>query len=700
MPRKLSTQVVRQMFLDAGYEVDQNFVHQNTRTKYRVYDHLKDKWTRISVQQLKYHVAKGNRPSWSELPLPPLQDLQPQTPQQQQQSPLERFINKHDALKNADPLFQQTVFNTYTQVMPQINRKRQFAYLFKSQQTVSFEMLGVVYALKDSAAKILKTNSVLIDLETNSNKHRYFHVNTTTLNSLYDMFSTPEPDFSVQDSSDNMLLDSLDYKQMTFTFQPITINRRVRAGFFPFVNTSTTDLSRYGIYTTLDDPRITEPCIITALKSSGVFTENEMNQIEDMIKVRCFPQSELKHIAELFKVNVYVRHYKANNSTSHIEFNDPTFTRSVKLMIFYEHYALIEQVGKQSSYALINRLIKSGSLRPMTDSEIDTCVLKGVNATPVRKRYSNFRPLVVHIKPVNQHFKSRARHTQYFFGYTPDDDEVEYRLAELQQFVDTLKLRHRIDVRSYFKFSTLMKRIMYEFGCFDDVFELTGTVHDAIRSSLTFPQRVMTTSTINEKCYYLDFNGAYCSFMTHIPTGVDMKGQNTKIKELIDIMYAKRLDAKRERNDKFAKTLKFIMCSCYGSSITRPKLVKHKYSQNVQNTINEYGELVLSHDNSNYVHLLQPYVEHYAHPQFAKVILDGFNNKVNELRSIVNVLFQNFDAFVVNEADYNKLNELGYIHPTELGKLKVEHVFIQMTFKNKCQWIGINEDGTEFRHCC
>ena len=699
MPRQLSTQIVKQMFLDAGYEVAPNFVHQNSRTKYRVYDHLKDKWTRISVQQLKYHVAKGNRPSWSELPLPPPQDLQP-TNQQQQQTPLERFINKHDALKNADPLFQQTVFNTYTQVMPQVNRKHQFSYLFKSSQTVSFEMLGVVYALKDSAAKVLKTNSILIDLETNSNKHRYFHVNTTTLNSLYDMFNTPEPDFTVQDSSDNMLLDSLDYKQMTFTFQPITANRRVRAGFFPFINTSTTDLSRYGIYTSLDDPRITEPCIITAFKSSGVFTENELNQIEDMIKVRCFPQSELKHIAELFKVNVYVRHYKPNNSTSHIEINDPTFTRSIKLMILYEHYAIIEQIDKQSSYALINRLIKSGSLRPMTDAEIDTCVIKGINTPNVHKSYSNFRPLIVHIKQVNNHFKYHAQHTQYFFGYTPDEDEVEYRLTELQQFVDTLKLRHPVDVRSYFKFSTLMKRIMYEYGCFDDVYELTGTIHDTIRSSLTFPKRVMTTSSINEKCYYLDFNGAYCSFMTHIPTGVDMKGKNTKIKELIDIMYAKRLTAKNAHNDKFAKTLKFIMCSCYGSSITRPKLVKHKYSQNIQSTINEQGELVLSHDDNNYVHLIQPYVEHYAYPQFAKVILDGFNDKVNELRSIVNVLFQNFDAFVVNEDDYNKLNELGYIHPTELGKLKVEHVFIQMTFKNKCQWIGINEDGTEFRHCC
>jgi hypothetical protein len=166
-------------------------------------------------------------------------------------------------------------------------------------------------------------------------------------------------------------------------------------------------------------------------------------------------------------------------------------------------------------------------------------------------------------------------------------------------------------------------------------------------------------------------------------------------------MYNKRLEAKQQGNNKFAKTLKFIMCSCYGTSITRPKYIRSKYSHDVQATLNNQGPLVIAYDNAaqGYVKIKQAYVEHYSHPQFAQVILSSFNNKVNEIKSHVNVLFQNFDAFIVNEADYNKLNELGYIHPTELGKLKVEHIFQSVTFKNKNSWIGINLDGTEFRHC-
>ena len=110
---------------------------------------------------------------------------------------------------------------------------------------------------------------------------------------------------------------------------------------------------------------------------------------------------------------------------------------------------------------------------------------------------------------------------------------------------------------------------------------------------------------------------------------------------------------------------------------------------------------MLSHPNASagFVDIINPYVEHYSHPQFAQVILDGFNNKVSEIKSLVNVLFQNIDAFVINESDYQKLLNLGFIHPTELGKLKVEHIFKSVKFYSKMKWIGINEDNSEFRHC-
>ncbi|MBR4625674.1 MAG: hypothetical protein IKO56_09095 [Alphaproteobacteria bacterium] len=698
MPKKLSEQVVRQLFLDAGYQLPNNFAYVNSKKKHKVLDKFTNEFTRLSLQQLKYKIKRNQRPTFSELPLPYPEPQNDNQPQHVQLSARRRFLNNHSFLNNQPQWFATEIFNIYTELMPKINRKQTFTYDFYDDGSdyMSVQMFGITVALKDSLAKIQKTHDIVLDLETVDGRHRYFHVNAASINDLYEIFNSPAPNFDVTDSADNMLLDTLDYKKVTFNFVQPHTNRHVRAGFFPFINTTTDDLSRYGIYTNINDERITEPCILTAFKASNVFTDNEINEIDDMIRVKNFPQAELKNISKSFKINIYVRHYKQNNQTSHVEFADKSYTRSLKLMIFYDHYMLLEQVNaRQSSYTLIKQMITKKQLRPMTDKELNTVFTKIFTTSRPTKPYNNCR--LIHVPDQTKRYPLTC-FNQYFFGYTPDADEVEMRLNELQQFVNTLNLRHHVDVRCYKRFSMLMQKIMYEYGCFDGVYELTGEKRDEIRNSLVFPTRQLTTDTINEKCYYLDFNGAYCSFMTNIPSGVD-DTCNTKIKELIEIMYAKRLNAKQEHNDKFAKTLKFIMCSCYGASITRPKLFKNKHSTNVQGTIREHGDLVVSHNEQGFVTIKRPLVEHYNHPQFAKVILDGFNAKCDEIKSLVNVLFQNFDAFIVNEADYNKLNSLGYIHPTELGKLKVEHVFQSVTFKNKCQWIGINEDGTEFRHC-
>lgn len=696
MPKRLDERYVRQLWMDAGYQLPDDFKYVNTKKKHKVLDHFTNEYTRLSLQQLKYKIKRDQRPSFADLPIP-YPDENPLPTQHVRLSAKRRFLNNHSFLNNQLQWFASAIFNIYTELMPKINRKQTFTYDFYDDgpEDMSAQMFGITVALKDSLAKIQKTHDIVLDLETVDGRHRYFHVNAATINDLYEIFNSPVPNFDVTDSADNMLLDTLDYKKITFNFVQPHKNRHVRAGFFPFINTTTNDLSRYGIYNNISDERITEPCILTALKASNVFTDNEINEIDDMIKVRNFPQAELKNISKSFKINIYVRHYKQNNTTSHVEFADKTYSRSIKLMIFYDHYMLLDQVNaKQSSYALIKQMIANKQLRPMTDKELNTVFTKTLTTHRPHKPYNNCR--LIHIPNQAKRYPLTC-FNQYFFGYTPDESEVEMRLNELQQFVDTLKLRHHVDVRCYKRFSMLMQKIMYEYGCFDGVYELTGERRDEIRNQLIFPKRQLTTDTINEKCYYLDFNGAFCSFMTNIPSGVD-DTCNTKIKELIDIMYKQRLVAKQEHNDKFAKTLKFIMCSCYGASITRPKLFKNKHSNNVEGTIREHGDLVVSHNEQGFVTIKRALVEHYNHPQFAKVILDGFAAKVCEIKSLVNVLFQNFDAFIVNEADYNKLNSLGYIHPTELGKLKVEHVFQSVTFKNKCKWTAINMDGSVFEH--
>ena len=695
MPPRLNHENVRNLFTQAGFIPDNDFNYRNTKSKYRVFDILNNKYVKISVQTLKYNIKTGKRPLWEEPPM--LSNNDPEY-----FDGIDRFNQRIPDLP-AD--HQRQTFNEHQNIIRRIQRKQNFTYLFdQSDSDVrNNQMRGIILALQNALPRVFPTHNIRLKLTTTSGLERYFHINPTSLEDLWEIFSPVNPDFSVEDSAGNFALSNDDYAQIDFVFKAPTHGRQVAAGFYPFVNVSNQDLSRYGIYKEDEIEKAIEPCLITAFRSSNIMSTEEMNQLTEMVNTREFPQIYLKNIAEHFKINIYVRKYFDNGKTSHVEFNPVGANRNIKLMIVNNHYMLYEQLAKNKfSYALI----KQASVKPFTNKHFERVYKEIVfpNNSHKYKTYNAAR-LIKRLpptpKPMSPDYRSKVKHGAHLFGYQPEDFEIEQRLEELQDFVDTIPTKTRINVRKYFKFSHLMQRIMYEYGCFDDVYEIAGELRDNIRNELVFPKRDLIVSEINEKCYYLDFNGAYSSFMTHIPTGPNANGApNTKITELIRFMYDKRIEM-RSINPKLSKTIKFIMNSCYGTSIQKPKIIKHKYSTNINGTISNQGDFVISTESGNegFVNIIQPYVEHYSHPHFAKVILDGFQQKVQEIKSIVNVLFQNIDAFIVNESDYNKLVELGYVHPTELGKLKVEHVFKSVQFYSKMKWIGINEDNSEFRHC-
>ena len=66
---------------------------------------------------------------------------------------------------------------------------------------------------------------------------------------------------------------------------------------------------------------------------------------------------------------------------------------------------------------------------------------------------------------------------------------------------------------------------------------------------------------------------------------------------------------------------------------------------------------------------------------------------MNRIRSTVNVIYENIDAIVINEEDFNKLNQFGLIGD-ELGKCKVEHIFKSFKYVSGRKWIATNLDGT------
>ena len=144
------------------------------------------------------------------------------------------------------------------------------------------------------------------------------------------------------------------------------------------------------------------------------------------------------------------------------------------------------------------------------------------------------------------------------------------------------------------------------------------------------------------------------SCVKSIPTGKNCNDKpNTRIKELIEKLYDARMKAKESGNDKLAKTLKFMMTSCWGYSIKRQKNIKHKFVQNINEYINTFSPFVVGYNyvdgEKGFVDTVNSFVPHFTIPHFALSVLTEFKERMDEVKRLVNVYYENVDALLINE---------------------------------------------------
>ena len=111
---------------------------------------------------------------------------------------------------------------------------------------------------------------------------------------------------------------------------------------------------------------------------------------------------------------------------------------------------------------------------------------------------------------------------------------------------------------------------------------------------------------------------------------------------------------------------------------SKTKIIKHKFCKDVNSYIETYAPFVVKYKynedgTSGFVDTLNSFAPHFTFPQFAKSVLDEFKRMMDKVKTEVNVLYENVDAILITERDYNKLLQLGYIG-TKLGQFKIEHI--------------------------
>ena len=762
MPKRLNTEDVKAIFERYGYTVPDNFVYQNNSTSIRVYDEQENTYKDMTYKKLQYQIKKGRsemegdpffmnmalsetgprtREGFYDLINTPLSD------EELPRSQLERYEKRFG--KNFMRETEETknnVMQLANEIIKKLIKKQSFS-LSPKGEVVDF-LYALSHAMKIAVPRIDK--NIIMTILDNKGHTQYARVNQNTIDMLDWVLEDKE--YEINDSGDPILESLSNFKSIAFDFRNISKGKRIVGAFFPYYNNSDIDLTPYGIYKRGEVIR--ESCLLTAFRSSGLLDDEQLNLLSSFLKTKLIPREELKHISNLFNIRISCRVHYDTGKTSTNEYGEK-YGKTLKLHIIEDHYILDKDVNATvfyvKNYAKINNderfvnhprkmmlsrldknryefskkgctinriidaMIENKLLEPMTDEE--KRYLQYDECSGLFRDYRKNKSITVKckeaIRQINIKDKKRipitfSKPNKFLFGYDVKDEEIHQRLHELQRLVDSLNLRHNIDVSLYHHFSELMQKIMYEYGCLDDIYEFSGNVSQKIRSELQFPKIIWSEGHYKGKLYYIDQAGAYMSSVTSIPSGMpdddgNFKSENTKIKELIEHLYDIRMKAKKIGMDKLATTIKYMMNSSWGYSMKKPKLIKHRFVKDVDEYVKKFDPFIIKykynqgHSGPGYVDRINPYVESYSYPQFARSVLNTFNAKMKELCNKVNVLYSKTDSALIYENDYKKLLSENWIGE-KLGLFKVEHIFTEVYVKSAEKWIGKNEDGTYFYH--
>ena len=711
------TNLVKSDFLEYGYELPENYIHQGDARKITVHDILKNKDKQMSYKDLLTTMKRGKRKKYE--------------PPQESDFPLENSYPYSDVQQST--LLEQIHRTTSDNLKAQ----RNFRLDIDPNEDPIAQLKMFMRAVKEEGPRL--SRSVVQTTITTSDNHTYYKVlNENTINELDLVFSG---------GNDIHGSDSADLSQDMNSITSININivprvytySRIRGGVFPYLSTFPDDLSKYGIFQSLSDERIKLPCLYLAFKNSSLnLSEDQLKLLLSTIQTRYVKREDLKLVSDLLNINIKLDVLTDDNKVLHSEFNANS-KESISLWLMDHHFFLNEITSITEYYianqGLINSLdkfkshprksllkrfdqdhnryefAKKGlSIAKLIQKLLETNYLQRIPEEELSKLSWSFqrsddftfnisKPVIIKDR-ANFKNKSNNHPTQYLLGYKPEEDEdINKRLDELQQVINSLPLRNNINVRNYFKFSELMQKVMYEYGCYDDVYKISGQLAQDIRSQCIFP-KIHTYNYkpfySNQKLYYLDLNGAYMAAVKHIPTGIpqlDISQQTTynpKIKELIEYLYKKR----KQSNPKLSTTLKFMMTSCWGYAIQRPKRTK---SQKLTKPLNLSEPYLLGYDSTHYT-TMNSIVSSFIIPHFAREVLIEFKRIMDDIKSIVNVLYENIDAILITEEDYNKLLSLNKIGP-RLGQFKIEHIFTEIAILSQRKYVATLSTGEYYYHC-
>ena len=753
MPRgaaKLTNQEIEQRINPYGYYLTPKTKYVNQKTPMLVYDAQLGKNVVLSLKQIKYRIDKQQRSGFDIFNILAVPEEQPQPQQQVQQlqpAGYYRFVNKLQKYNKFSTLTddeKSIAYNTYQDICRRLGRKKNFNLRFADAKQINlnpdlflFTFLEALQAIKRKMNKRIK-----LKVSDNDGTVHYYELSYDTI----DYFQGLLQDKQQQEinTSENDLFES----QNNWSSVKIIFCDKVKAGgFFPFINKlKSLNLSDYGIYNEINYNNYKNNCFIDALANSHKFTTEQINLIKSSVYTRLITFDYIQKMADLMHCNITIRipNEQDNKTSAKIyKCKEPT-DLNIVMFIYYDHFMINNELYVQEYYVknhkeidakypndptrfdivdengtkkhqkmtivrLIKTLRKYDLLEEISEKEqLSICrQYEHFRYVPTTLTDEYFRSIVIKDKSDKQQdlLNDILNNDGYFmFGqHIKDKEELNKLYDDLQNIINGLGVRVR--ARNYTKFAELMNKIMFEYGCFENVYELAQPMANVIREQLVFPKPHTTDGEkfySNKKLYYVDLNSAYLSVIEGIPEGkCDVNGNfsgklNTKIKDLIHKLYNIRQSIKTT-NPVLSKCLKLLSTSCWGSSIKRNRMFKTTKPRDKEAFVNSHINYIIEHGD-DVVRMIKSISFQYSYPQFAREVLTNYNNKMEEIRKLCTIYYENIDAILIDEDDYNKLVGLGLVG-NELGKFKIEHIFTEIAIMSSRKFVATLDNGEHLIHC-
>ena len=742
---RLTDEEVQERINKYGYYFTDNTTYKNVNDPMELYDAQENKKVKLSMRQINYRVSRGYR---SEFDIYNVlnQAIQQQAQQQAQQQPAGyvRFINK--LLRNFEHFNtlsedeKQVAYNKYQSLCARLNSKRKFMLEFgQSRLNPDLKLFIFIEALETVKKRMDKR--LKIKITDKDDREHYYELSYDTIDYFKGLLEGKTQ--QELNTSENDLFES---QNDWSTIDVFYMDKIKAGGFFPFLNKSSLDLSQFDIFNEINYENYKNNCFIDALINSNKFNEEEINLLKSSVYTRLITFDYIQKICDLLNIDITLRipNDENYNTTAKIFKSKNKSRFNLVMFIYYDHfminndlflqeyyishykeldekypnditrYDIIDDAGNKKHQKMqiircIKLLRKYNLLEEISEEEQMAIArqYKHFQYTPKEIINEYFREITIKDKSDNQQDllnKILNNDGYYLFGeHIEDKNKLNELYDQLQEIINGLGVNVR--VRNYNKFAELMNKIMYEYGCFENVYELAQPLATIIRNDLVFPKPHTTDGNkfySNKKLYYVDLNSAYLSVIEGIPKGKCDKdgnfteGLNTKIKELINKLYTIRQQLKKT-NPILATCLKYLSTSCWGSSIKKNRMFKTVKPKDKDQFIASHINFVIEHDNE-IVKLVKSVSFQYSYPQFAREVLNNYHKKMNEIKNICKIYYENIDAILIDEEDYNKLVSLGYVG-NELGKFKIEHIFTEIAISSSRKFVATLEDGTRFIHC-